>query len=193
MFTTQKAFINTAQHEICTLSPEAADSKWRSYCSKPQAHHLTVLVEAAGSKRLWASSLNRRRSEGASMTELQSLWASSHDDYWQGLTETAFIYSSDNDFQCLAVRSPLGDRRLNRNDCLGKSLNYLDPEIANPRIEAIKEALAIRETITYEYSHYWDNLTWEFVCEVTPLAGFDEVLVTIADKHEWQKEYWAKQ
>ena len=127
------------------------------------------------------------------MAELHSSWVASHGDFWQGLTEIAYIYSTDNDLQCLAVHSPLGDRRLNKGDCLGKSLNYLDAEIADPRIKAIEDALAIRETVTYEYSHDWNGRTWEFVCKVTPLAGFDEVLVIVADKYEWQREWWAKQ
>ena len=182
----------TVPHEICTLSVEAAEEKWLLYCSQPQPSHLTILVtDAGGEEWLWASSLHRRKSKGVVMTEINSVWVASHKEYWDGIEGIAFVYdSADEDLQCLAVRSAMGEGRLNKRDCLGRSLRYLDPEIAEPRIEAISQALGSGEAVDYEYSHDWDERHWEFLVKVTPLAGYDEVLVEVNDKHEWQREYW---
>ena len=182
---------DSAEHEVCTLTPDEAAEKWILYCSQPQASHLTILVrDANGEEWLWASSLHRRKSKGAAMTEIQSFWVSSHKEYWENIEGVAYIYSADDDLQCLAVRSPLGAGRLNKPNCLGRSLRYLDPEIAEPRIAAIAKALQSGEAVEYEYSHDWEDRHWEFLAKVIPLAGYNEVLVEIRDKHEWQTEYW---
>ena len=121
---------------------------------------------------------------------IASRWAAQHLSNWKALDVTAFIYSADDEMQCLAVHTPHGSGRLNKQDCLGKSLRFLDPEIAAPRMAAIQQALSTQQTITYKYTHEWDDRHWEFTGEVIPLMGFGEVMVKIHDDHQWQTQYW---
>lgn len=87
------------------------------------------------------------------MSGLSSQWIEQNTAQWNALEDTAYIYSADDDMQCLAVSAPLDIRRLNKQDCLGKSLRYLDQEIAEPRVQAIQQAIASSETVIYEYTH----------------------------------------
>ena len=125
----------------------------------------------------------------------QSEFVNQNKEFWAGLNVTAFVYKANEDLICLAVYTPHGIERLNKQDCLGRSLNYLDPEVFEPRIKAIKEALETGKTVLCHRTHNWapegePPLHWEFTDEVTPLPELGEVLVRVHDKHPWQVQWW---
>lgn len=99
-----------------------------------------------------------------------------------------FLYSDRAELQCLAIQGD--ERRLNRQDCLGKSLRYLDSEVASPRVVAIQQAITSGQVAEYLYTHYWEDLTWHFRGVVRHFPDYGEILVEIFDEAEWQATWW---
>ena len=100
----------------------------------------------------------------------------------------AFVYTDRAELQCLAVEGD--ERRLNRADCLGKSLRYLDPEISAPRVMAIQQAITSEQPAEYLYTHYWEGLTWHFRGVARHFPEYGEILIEIFDESDWQPTWW---
>ena len=123
----------------------------------------------------------------------ESVWAAQNKGLFSALPGTNFIYKLNEHFTCLLVRPELSVGRLNRKDCVGKPLLYLDHDISMPRKNAIEEAIK-NGSSTYYYEHVWKGAVWRFRGKAVLLPD-DEILVTIEDNPEdsrssWQKGYW---
>lgn len=94
-------------------------------------------------------------------------------------------------FTCHDVRAPL-KQRLNRTDAIGKPLDYLDPEIAQPRRIALEAFIDSNgKPQTFHYVHYWNSFNWVFDGEVVAVPDRPNFArLRIYDGAAWQPEAW---
>lgn len=165
-------------------SREDASRLWRS---RVPGQPLTVLISGESCKIYASTQYHSARSmNGALQARVFE-----QPDLLDPNAAIRFVYSDDATMQCLAAEGD--ERRLNKRDCVGKSLLYLDSEVSNPRLAAIRQAIESKRKTEYYYTHFWNELTWHFRCTVQHFPELGEILVEIHDACEWQATWWSNQ
>lgn len=189
--------------EVTVADAYSAGVLWESY-KIISPLHLTIFDQKGrkfATTRFDKSAKIETAISRAAMLQLQSIsqsdstWAKQNPGLLDMLPGTRFIYRADDNLTCLLALPEISTGRLNRPDCIGKPLLYLDHEISMPRKKAIEEAIASPDgTAKYYYEHHWQGLTWRFRGKVLVLPS-GEVLTIVEDNPDdsraaWQRGYW---
>jgi hypothetical protein len=93
-------------------------------------------------------------------------------------------------FAYLDVFAPLTERlNKQRNELIGKPVDFLPPAIAEPRLHALRNCITTGGHVSYRYT-YEDEYTWKFNVEVAPIYGTEEIVTIVRDAEAWQPGHW---
>jgi len=96
----------------------------------------------------------------------------------------------ESGFAYLDVFAPLTERlNKQRHELIGRSVESLPAAIAEPRLHALRKAVAVGGHVSYSYS-YEDDYKWRFNVEVAPLWGTEEIITIVRDAEVWQPGHW---
>lgn len=174
---------------------EALDA-WIEYWVNPSSNGISIFLRQSGSIQFFAST-ERYTGERMEHEACSSRWVERNSNVFHNLPSIGIVYDSrpETGYQCLAAISGLHPGRLNIRTAMGLALTSVESSISEPRIKAIKKAIALNEPQVYSYRHEWDDKEWQFDSKVIPL-GDNEILVLVNDPPKvealWQQEYWIK-